>query len=104
MQDGYTQVGAGDSDMRLASDDLQHGRQTKTADELHMPVRRVKQNYNDGGPMHHHMEEKMKHPMHQQLEEEKSRHEAAIDHHMHHLEKHQGRHYDSQYGQDTYTY
>lgn len=28
MQDGYTQVGAGDSDMRVAGKDLQHNRQT----------------------------------------------------------------------------
>lgn len=30
MQDGYTQVGAGDSDMRVASNDLQHARQKFT--------------------------------------------------------------------------
>lgn len=51
MQDGYTQVGAGDSDMRLAGKDLQHNRQTRTADELQLPVRRVRQSIEGGGPM-----------------------------------------------------
>lgn len=51
MQDGYTQVGAGDSDMRVASNDLQHGRQPRTADEAHMPIRRVHQSAGSGGPM-----------------------------------------------------
>ncbi len=92
MQDGYTQVGAGDRDMRVAGNDLQHYRQARTADESHMPVRRVVQNYNDGGPMRH------------TLNQEKIRHEAALGHHRHHLERHQGRHYDSQHGHDNYKY
>ena len=67
MQDGYTQSGAGPSDMRVAGEDLQHNRQTRTADELHVPVRIVKQSYASGGPMK------------QQLDEEVGRHREARD-------------------------
>ena len=51
MQDGYTQVGAGQSDMRIAGDDLQHNRQPRTADEWHVPVRMVRRSAGEGGPM-----------------------------------------------------
>ncbi len=54
MQDGYTQVGAGDSDMRVAGRDLQHNRQTRTADEGSIPVRRVQASFQAGGPMKEH--------------------------------------------------
>ena len=59
MQDGYTQVGAGDSDMRVAGKDLQHNRQTRTADELHVPVRKVIQSEGAGGPMKQHLDAEM---------------------------------------------
>ncbi len=49
MQDGYTQVGAGDSDMRIAGKDLQHSRQT--ADEGTNPARLIRQNAAQGGPV-----------------------------------------------------
>lgn len=87
--DGWGQVGAGPSDRRLAGEDLQHYVQNKT--------------HQGGGPMKEHMEHQ-KHPMHQQLEEEKMRHEHALDHHRHHLEKHHERHYDKQHGHDDYKY
>lgn len=52
MQDGYTQVGAGDSDMRLAGKDLQHNRQTRTADENPTGMQRVvRASEGQGGPM-----------------------------------------------------
>jgi len=92
MQDGYTQVGAGASDMRIASKDLQHARQDRTADEMHSPVRIVHQSRGDGGPMKH------------QLEMEAKRHEVSMKHQMHHKEKNAKRHHNSQHGQDTYTY
>lgn len=50
MQDGYTQSGAGDSDMRQGGCDLQHARQkTKSMDS-----------YNSGGPMKMVLGEEMK--------------------------------------------
>lgn len=51
MQDGYTQSGAGDSDMRVAGKDLQHNIQDRTAVELHVPVRVVRRASDAGGPM-----------------------------------------------------
>lgn len=100
MQDGYTQSGAGLSDMRLAGEDLQHNRQTRTADELHVPVRIVRQSAQQGGPMKEHMQ----HELHDHLEMEKHRHEQAKEHVQHHLEKHHSRHYDSQYGHDAHKH
>lgn len=76
MQDGYTQSGAGDSDMRVAGKDLQHNRQTRTAYELHVPVRRFTQHYGDGGPMKQH------------LDEESERHEESKNMRKEHMEKH----------------
>ena len=76
MQDGYTQVGAGQSDMRQCGEDLQHNRQTRTADELHVPVRMVRQSREDGGPMKHH------------LEEEQARHKEARAMRLQDLERH----------------
>ena len=58
MQDGYTQSGAGASDMRMAGKDLQHNRQTRTADEAHVPVRMVTQE-RTGGPMKQHLDQEM---------------------------------------------
>lgn len=49
--DGIGFLGAGTSDNRLAGRDLQHNRQTRTADELHVPVRKVTQSRESGGPM-----------------------------------------------------
>jgi hypothetical protein len=76
MQDGYTQVGAGDSDMRVAGKDLQHNRQTRTADEMHEPVRMVTQSYASGGPMK------------QMLNDEMQRHKESKMMRLEHLEKH----------------
>lgn len=103
--DGWGFLGAGTSDNRLAGTDLQHNRQTRTADELHVPVRIVTQSRESGGPMKEHTEHQMhhEHPEHQ-LKEEKHRHDKAMEHHKHHLERHHGRHYDSQHGHDNYKY
>ncbi|MCE5294080.1 MAG: hypothetical protein LLF94_05645 [Chlamydiales bacterium] len=112
--DGWGFLGAGTSDNRLAGEDLQHNRQNRTADELHVPVRIVKQPRESGGPMKHHLThaEEVKgghhshehHPMHHHLEEEKHRHEKAMEHHHHHLERHHGRHYNTQHGHDHHKY
>lgn len=106
--DGWGQSGAGASDMRIAGHDLQHNRQTRTADETHVPVRIVTQSNQGGGPMKEHMQHMEgqihKHPMHKHLEEEKHRHEAAMGHHKHHLEKHHSRNYNSQHGHDSHSY
>ena len=98
MQDGYTQVGAGDSDMRMAGKDLQHNRQTRTADEAHVPVRMVRQQAEGGGPMKEHIEH-MKGLSHH-LEMEKKQHSHAHEHMKEHLERHHKRHHDSQHGHD----
>lgn len=106
MQDGYTQSGAGDSDMMVAGEDLQHARQKRGADELHVPVRIVRQSREDGGPMKHNielMDNQMNHLQHE-LEQEKTRHREAQKHEANHLERHHKRHHDSQYGQDNYNY
>lgn len=108
MQDGYTQIGAGDSDMRVAGEDLQHNRQTRTADELHVPVRMVRQSMEDGGPMKQQMQVQLqddqKNQLHHELGQEKQRHVEAQKHYANHLERHHKRHHDSQYGQDNYNY
>lgn len=101
--DGWGFLGAGTSDNRLAGTDLQHNRQTRTADELHAPVRIVRQSSESGGPMKEHMD-KHKSDMSMHLDHEKHRHEQAMEHHKHHIEKHHARHFDSQHGQDTYKY
>jgi hypothetical protein len=106
--DGFGFLGAGTSDNRIAGEDLQHNRQTRTADELHVPVRMVTQSRESGGPMKQDVWEQGKHgsnhSMHEQLSEEKHRHEESMDHQVHHLERHHGRHYDSQHGHDHYKY
>lgn len=108
MQDGYTQVGAGDSDMRVAGKDLQHNRQTRTADELHVPVRRFKKSIEDGGPMKKQMaiqlEDNVKNHLQHELAQEMHRHKEAQKHFANHIERHHKRHHDSQYGQDNYNY
>lgn len=103
--DGWGFLGAGTSDNRLAGADLQHNRQTRTADELHAPMRKVTQERESGGPMKEHMDHEMhKSPMHEHLEAEKHRHAEAMEHHKHHLAKHHSRHFDSQHGHDTHKY
>ena len=107
--DGWGFMGAGTSDNRLAGRDLQHNRQTRTADEYHEPVRQVTQERESGGPMKHHMEDghhegHMHHHMHDHLKEEAHRHEAAMDHHHHHLANHHSRHFDSQHGHDHHKH
>lgn len=76
MQDGYTQSGAGDSDMRLAGKDLQHNRQERTADEMHVPVRMVRQSADKGGPMK------------EALDRELARHEESRGMRLKDLERH----------------
>jgi hypothetical protein len=76
MQDGYTQVGAGQDDRRVAGRDLQHYTQPRTADEYHQPVRKVTQSYASGGPMK------------QFLGEELHRHRAAHDMRLADLKNH----------------
>jgi hypothetical protein len=57
--DGWGFLGAGTSDNRIAGEDLQHNRQTRTADELHGPVRMVTQSYASGGPMKQFLDEEL---------------------------------------------
>lgn len=76
MQDGYTQSGAGASDMRVAGKDLQHNRQTRTADELHVPVRMVRRSADSGGPMK------------EELDREMARHIESRDMRLKDLENH----------------
>ena len=59
MQDGYTQTGAGASDMRVAGKDLQHARQLRTADEAPNPQRMIRANSGQGGPMKEALQEEM---------------------------------------------
>lgn len=101
--DGFGQVGVGPSDMRVAGEDLQHNRQTRTADEAHVPHRIVRQQANGGGPMKEHMDHQRS-DMHHQLEAEKQRHENAHDHMKHHIDRHVKRNHDSQHGHDDYNY
>ena len=103
MQDGYTQVGAGQNDTRVAGKDLQHFTQTKTADEWHVPVRFVRQEAQMGGPMKEYMDSQGKNSK-EHLESEKRRHDESREHQNHHMEKHQKRDYNSQHGGDTYNY
>lgn len=105
--DGCGFTGSGTSDNRLAGMDLQHNRQTRTADELHAPVRIVTQPIEAGGPMKHQGLDDRVHEsmgMRHHLEQEKMRHAEAMDHHKHHMEKHHGRHFNSQHGHDTHKY
>lgn len=105
--DGWGFTGAGTNDLRQGGMDLQHNVQTRTADEWHMPTRVVRQTREGGGPMKEHMNE-MSHEghhkshMHHHLEEEKARHEEAMEHHKHHLEKHHSRDFNSQHGHETH--
>lgn len=111
--DGWGQVGAGQDDYRVAGKDLQHYRQQRTADEMHVPVRKVRQQSQGGGPMKEHMEHHEHHKhhghheghmhksdLHHHLETEKHQHEHAKKHAHHHLERHHSRHHDSQHGHD----
>src|ERR1700690_1110866 len=104
MQDGYTQVGAGDSDMRVAGKDLQHNRQTRTADEAHVPVRRVTPQYEGGGPMKEHMDHHGHHGLQHHLEMEKKQHDHAKEHVHHHLERHNKKHNNTQHGHDGHKH
>lgn len=76
MQDGYTQVGAGASDNRIAGEDLQHNRQTRTADEAPTPHRVKTHREGSGGPMKH------------EIEQESSRHRNSKGERLKHLEDH----------------
>lgn len=106
--DGWGQVGAGQDDYRIAGKDLQHNRQTRTADELHVPVRKVRQEAQGGGPMKEHMEHKHhshhESDLHHHLEAEKHQHHHAQEHAHHHMERHHKRHHDSQHGHDTHQH
>jgi hypothetical protein len=104
--DGFGQVGAGQNDLRVAGKDLQHYGQPRTADELHVPVRMVRQTSQGGGPMKEHMDH-MEHKhvgMHEHLEHEKHQHGRAMDHVNHHLERHHKRHHDTQHGHDHHKH
>jgi hypothetical protein len=59
--------------MRVAGKDLQHNRQTRTADELHVPVRQVRQTAGQGGPIIE--QTKLAH----EIQREKLRHESAMN-------------------------
>lgn len=102
MQDGFTQVGAGTDDRRLAGKDLQHNVQTRAADELHVPVRMVRQSAEGGGPMKEHMDRKGE--LYHHLEKEKMRHHHAQEHAHNHMERHHKRHHDTQHGHDGHKH
>lgn len=75
--DGWGQVGAGDSDMRVANNDLQHARQTRTANEN--PTgreRKVRRSAGQGGPMK------------EALDAELARHTEARSTRLKHLQDH----------------
>lgn len=75
--DGWGQMGAGASDMRIAGQDLQHHRQTRTADENPSGVvRKVRASAESGGPMKEAMDTEM------------ARHNEARGMRLKHLEDH----------------
>lgn len=75
--DGWGQVGAGQSDMRIAAQDLQHNRQTRTADENPTGQERVvHQSAGQGGPMK------------EALDRELARHKESLEMRLKHLEDH----------------
>jgi hypothetical protein len=76
MQDGYTQTGAGQSDNRVAGQDLQHNRQTRTADEAPSP-HRVKTQYDAPGSQ-----------ISKALSQEMDRHTKSKVERLKHLEDH----------------
>lgn len=107
--DGWITAGSGPSDMRLEGKDLQHNRQTRTADEIHVPVRMVRQQAEGGGPMKEHIDHSHhSHPMHNELSEhlehEKDQHHHAQKHAAHHMERHHTRHHDTQHGHDGHKH
>lgn len=105
--DGWGFLGAGSSDRRLGGTDLQHNVQKRSEGQFRGPIRIVTTSSESGGPMKHHELEDRQHEsqgMHDYLEDEKHRHEKAMEHHKHHIEKHYSRHYDSQHGHDTHKY
>lgn len=74
--DGWGQQGAGDSDMRVAGKDLQHSRQTRTADENPSGMERVvRQSAGQGGPMK------------EALDAELTRHRESKQMRLEHLQK-----------------
>lgn len=75
--DGFGQMGAGDSDMRIAGNDLQHFRQPKTADENPSGLIRV-----------HRMASGQGGPIKEALNAEAARHKEAKAMRMKHLEDH----------------
>lgn len=75
--DGWGQTGAGASDMRVAGKDLQHNRQTRTADENPTGKQRVvRQTTGSGGPMK------------EAIDVEMARHRDAHTMRLKHLEDH----------------
>lgn len=77
MQDGMNQTGAGPSDMRLAGKDLQHNRQTRTADENASGVTSAyKVQSGAGGPIK------------EALDAELARHKQSKAMRLEHLENH----------------
>lgn len=74
--DGWGFMGAGASDNRLAGEDLQHKRQTRTADEAPNPVRKVTYSEGAGGPIR------------QAIDAELNRHMEASKMRVKHLEDH----------------
>lgn len=99
--DGLNQTGAGSSDTRIAGKDLQHNRQTRTADEQHEPVRMVRQTAQQGGPMKEHMTGEMHKGLAEHLEMEKAQHGKAKEHAHKHMERHNSRHHDTQHGHEN---
>lgn len=75
--DGWGQMGAGPSDMRIGGDDLQHYRQLRTADEkLQGYSKYIKPLYNSGGPVK------------EMLDVELKRHQEARQTYLKQLEDH----------------
>lgn len=75
--DGWGQVGAGPSDMRLTGKDLQHNRQTRTADENPTGMQRIVRSSSGAGG-----------PMKEAIDAEMRRHNQARDVRLKHLEDH----------------
>lgn len=107
MQDGYTQVGAGQSDMRVSGNDLQHHRQP-LKNERSTNQRMVTQPSESGGPMKQHMKDRLDESLASKHGSEKKHHQSMSDrrhesegmtHHYapksdlhHHLEMERSRH------------
>ena len=100
--DGFGQVGSGSSDNRVAGEDLQHNRQTRTGGKPPREHRIVRQQAGEGGPMKKRTDQNYE--LHHHLNVEKERHKHAMEHQELHYERHRSRHHDSQHGHDGHKH